>query len=348
MRYRSNLNVPKPSSKLNQEQVLPTLYLKPGTKIELAEESEYLYLLHPDHDYGQSIFPLNATRAILAIEPLEIEPITLTAILRARIPIIIFSQTGEFLGRIEPDYPARGDILKAQAIMSEQQATAIMQACCWGNLRRCRRYLLRSAREKNREINSVGDALNELINLVYRQESVSSLQGLLGMGMKIYYEAFPICLNQDWQFTSRHDNSPISRMLNFSYKLLEQSAKTAVYAVGLNPAIGFWHTTHHSQQGLVADIASEFKLYSEAVVVRVVNKGQVLPKDFADCWREEKLPKIAVAAIAKSFEQKMNERFTYPHTNLKCSYQELLYLQAKQIAWYLCNEVSEYYSPDLR
>ncbi|BAY20081.1 hypothetical protein NIES21_59510 (plasmid) [Anabaenopsis circularis NIES-21] len=46
--------------------------------------------------------------------------------------------------------------------------------------------------------------------------------------------------------------------------------------------------------------------------------------------------------------QKMNERVSYPGTNIKCSYEELLHLQAKQIAMVVCGEISDYYSPDLR
>ncbi|PHJ64998.1 hypothetical protein VF04_04230 [Nostoc linckia z7] len=73
-----------------------------------------------------------------------------------------------------------------------------------------------------------------------------------------------------------------------------------------------------------------------------------MPKDFDEYWESNNLPAIAVQAIIKSFEQKMNERITYPHTRLQCTYQELLYLQSKQIAWFLTGEIEEYYSPDLR
>ncbi len=131
VKYKSNIHVPKPSIKLEQEQILPTLYLKEGTKIEFAESTEYLYPSHPDHDYGTSIFPLNATRAILAFAPVEIEGGVLAELMRSQIPVILFSKNGEPLGRIEPNYTTRTNLIQAQALMSDTQRIHLTQGSVW-------------------------------------------------------------------------------------------------------------------------------------------------------------------------------------------------------------------------
>jgi CRISPR-associated protein Cas1 len=143
----------------------------------------------------------------------------------------------------------------------------------WGILRRYRRFLLRKSRENQSPVEQACEDLQTIIGAVYQQNSVSSLQGLLGAGMQIYYRALPLTLNNDWQFVGRNNNLPFNRMLNFTYQLLEEFAKTAIYAAGLNPAQGYWHESYKTQEGLVKDLASEFKVLCDAVVIRVLNKG---------------------------------------------------------------------------
>ncbi|MBD2505339.1 CRISPR-associated endonuclease Cas1 [Anabaena azotica] len=347
MKYRTNIRVPKPSTKIEQEKVLPTIFLKEYSTIEI-DKSGYIRISHPDFDYNQTLWSIDDLQAIIAFEPLEFDSNLITTFMRSQIPIVILDSQGGVLGRIEPSYKIRPDILQAQSLMSSEQKVRIMQAVAWSKLRRLRRFLSRSSRENSEELTEACQRLKEAINLVYRQDNVDSLQGMIGHGMLLFYNALPSCLNQDWRYTGRRENSPIVRMLNFSNKLLEESVKIAINSVGLNPAHGYWHSSYKSQLGLVADFVSEFQLFAESAVVRACNRGQVVPKDFDNCWDSEHLPKIAVSAIADSFEKKMNERFTYPHTNLNCSYQELLYLQAKQLTWFLTGEIDEYYSPDIK
>lgn len=338
--YKQRRKVPKPSPKLETANLLPTIYLESGTNIKLSGEGEQLQF----KEKSEWSADVASIRAIIAIEPIEIDARALSALMQFKIPVVIFSEVGEVLGRIEPTYPVRGELLHAQYMIHPMTKTQILQASVWGNLRRCRGFLLRSGREHGTDFSEDCKNLNFAIDSVYKHDNVLSVSGVLGQGLKIYYGAFPKLLRYDWGLKSRHDNSPICRMLNFSYAMLEESVKTAVHAIGLNPAVGFWHSSYHQQQGLITDLASEFKLYSEAVILRLVNRSQIVPKDFDGYW-EKGIPPKVIHAIAKSYEAKMTEKFTYPHTQLKCTYQELLYVQAQQLAWVLLGEIEEYYSP---
>src|SRR5690242_19551993 len=140
--------------------------------------------------------------------------------------------------------------------MSDEKRIAIMQAVSWSKLRRVRRFLMRSS-QRTQKITTACNQLRDLANLVYRHDSIESLQGLIGQAMLQYYSALPDCFNLDWGFTSRHDNSPVSRMLDFANKLLSESIKTAVDSVGLDPAVGYWHSSYKNQLGLIADFRGE-------------------------------------------------------------------------------------------
>lgn len=345
LEYRSGMNIPKPTQKFTIERSLVTLYLKAGTKIELSTDPNYLYIQQPDNN---NCAALNSLRAIVTVEPVTIEPQALSKIMNYQIPVVIFSQTGSLMGKIAAASSIEEKIGLAQANMSQEMRLKIMRPSVWGNLRRCRRYLLRSRREKNSAVDIACQQMEIVINRVYHPETIAALMETFQQGQKLYYSAFPHLLLHEWGLEMCQPNSTVSRMLDFSYRLLEESVKIAVENAGLNPTIGFWHTNQHQQQALIADLASEFKLYSELVVIRVLNKQVIVREDFDGHEDKPGLPLSVVHALQYSYMQKMNEQVTYPGTKFKCSYEELLYLQAKQIAMLLGGEINEYYSPDLR
>ncbi|BBD62753.1 CRISPR-associated Cas1 family protein (plasmid) [Nostoc sp. HK-01] len=345
LEYRSGMNIPKPTQKFTIERSLVTLYLRAGTRIELSTDPNYLYIQQPENN---SCAALKKIRAIMTVEPIAIEPQALSKIINYQIPIVIFSQTGSFMGKIAGASSIEEKIDLAQANMSQEMKLKIMRPSVWGNLRRCRRYLMRSRGESNSAVDIACEQMEQVINRVYQQESIAALLETFQQGQQLYYSVFGHLLKHEWGLKCHEPNSVVSRMLDFSYRLLEESVKIAVENTGLNPTIGFWHTNRHQQQALIADLANEFKLYSELVVIRVLNKQVIVREDFDGHGDKSGLPLSVVHALQYSYMQKMNEQFTYPGTKIKCSYEELLYLQAKQIAMLLCGTINEYYSPDLR
>ncbi|MBD2498208.1 CRISPR-associated endonuclease Cas1 [Nostoc sp. FACHB-280] len=345
LEYSSGMNIPKPTQKFTIERSLVTLYLGAGTKIELSTDPNYLYIQQPENN---SCAALNSLKAIVTIEPVAIEPQALSKIINYQIPIVIFSQTGSFMGKIAGASSIKEKIDIAQANMNQEMKLKIMQPSVWGNLRRCRRYLMRSRGESNSAVDIACEQMEQLINRVYQQETITALIETFQQGQQLYYSAFGHLLKHEWGLKCHEPNSVVSRMLDFSYKLLEESVKIAVENVGLNPTIGFWHTNQYQQQALIADLANEFKLYSDRVVVKVLNKQAIVKEDFDKHGDKPGLPLSVVHLLLYSYMQKMNERVTYPGAKIKCSYEQLLCLQAKQIAMVLCGEISDYYSPDLR
>ncbi|MHC5772102.1 MAG: CRISPR-associated endonuclease Cas1 [Nostoc sp.] len=346
-KYQAYTNVPKPSPKLAEiiKQSGTTLYLDTGAIVQLIDPDASVLQITVGRQ--ESIFKLTDIRAIIATEP-EIKSSALTKILRWRIPVILFSQSGEFLGRIEPDYKIRADIMQFQAIMTDAMRVEIMQGATWGRLRRLRRFLQRSGRDGAVEISQASKDILHLSNCITNHDSIASLQGLIGQAMLIFYRILPQCINPDWRFTSRHDNSPVCRMLDFSEKLLEESIKNAVFSVGLNPNLGYWHQSHHQTKGLIADLTTEFQILAIACVKTVLNRGYVTAKDFNKCWDENTLPLVAAQAITRAYQVKMATEISYPQINVKCTYEDLFYIQSKQLILYLQGQIQEYYSPDLK
>ena len=162
-KYQAYTNVPKPSPKLAEiiKQSGTTLYLDTGSIVELIEPDTSVLKITVDRQ--ESILKLTDIRAIIATEP-EIKSSALTKILRWRIPVILFSQSGEFLGRIEPDYKIRADIMQFQAMMTDAMRVEIMQGAVWGRLCRLRRFLQRSGRDGAVEVSQASKDILHLSN----------------------------------------------------------------------------------------------------------------------------------------------------------------------------------------
>src|SRR5262249_41971971 len=80
------------------------------------------------------------------------------------------------------------------------------------------------------------------------------------------------------RYTARSRRPPIDRfsaLLNFGYALLETAVMRAVMAVGLEPALGFYHTPRSAAHPLVLDLMELFRVALwDMVVIGSLNRGQ--------------------------------------------------------------------------
>jgi CRISP-associated protein Cas1 len=53
---------------------------------------------------------------------------------------------------------------------------------------------------------------------------------------------------------NRHATHPLNAMLNYAYAVLESQVRIATVAQGLDPTIGYLHTSRHSRVALVYDL----------------------------------------------------------------------------------------------
>lgn len=210
LEYRSGMNIPKPAQKFTIGQSLVTLYLKAGTKIELSTDPNYLYIQQPENN---SCAALKTIRALVTVEPVAIEPQALSTIMNYQIPVVIFSQTGSLMGKIAVTSSIEEKIDLAQANMSQEMKLKIMRPSVWGNLRRCRRYLMRSRGESNSAVDIACEQMEQLINRVYQPESIAALIETFQQGQQLYYSAFEHLLKHEWGLKFPEPNSVVSRML---------------------------------------------------------------------------------------------------------------------------------------
>lgn len=203
------------------------------------------------------------------------------------------------------------------------------------------RYLLRGTRG-NDEARAASqgslDRIRELLRKLAAAGSADTLRGLEGGAAKAYFAALPNLLGgqvaEELRFSGRNKRPPRDRfncLLGFGYALLQSAVTRAVLAVGLEPALGFYHRPRSAAHPLVLDLMELFRVpLWDMVLIGSLNRGQWDPEeDFelrpGHVWLSDDGRKKALSL----FEQRLEESHKHPHTGQPLSYARIIELEAR-------------------
>lgn len=131
--------------------------------------------------------------------------------------------------------------------------------------------------------------------------------------------------------TRRPTVDRFSAILNFGYALLQTAVMGSVLAVGLEPALGFYHTPRSAAHPLVLDVMEMFRCpLWDMVVVASLNRGQWDPNaDFSvtrtTIWLSDDGKKKAIGL----FEDRLQEVWKHPVVNYSLSYARTIELETR-------------------
>ena len=319
-----------------QRDNMSSLYLRPSTTIALAEDPLWLVLLHPEQGYSTAIYELAQVRSIVAFGNVGFESDVLPRLLQFGISMVFFGGDGEFLGRLEPNFGVAPERLKAQINLGEDRKLYLTQRLVRASLRQHRRLIQRSQREHKIDLAEAIQSLDFSITAIKGKEKIASVASLLGSGLHGYYLGLVQAIRiPGWIYEGRKVATPLTAMLNFGYRLLEQEIRVAIATAGLDPRFGLWHS---GADALAKDLASGCKPLVDAVVVRCINRGQVALKDF-DGWKPslKSVPFRVREILQEDFEKKL------------CGVvggglvRDAIRFQAQQLAQYLLAEIEEFH-----
>jgi CRISPR-associated protein Cas1 len=136
------------------------------------------------------------------------------------------------------------------------------------------------------------------------------------------------------RFSKRSRRPPrdrINALLGFGYALVYQAVLQAVVAVGLEPALGFFHTPRSSAHPLVLDLMELFRVpIWDMVLIGSVNRLQWDPaSDFSvtpgRVWLSQSGRKKAI----QLFEKRLLETWKHPVVGYSLSYARLIELEVR-------------------
>jgi CRISP-associated protein Cas1 len=79
---------------------------------------------------------------------------------------------------------------------------------------------------------------------------------------------------------NRHASHPVNAMLNYAYAILESQVRMQIVAEGLDPTIGYLHTSTPERQALVLDLMEPQRPIVDGKVLEIVQAHVFHPADF--------------------------------------------------------------------
>jgi CRISPR-associated protein Cas1 len=203
------------------------------------------------------------------------------------------------------------------------------------------RYLLRASRG-NAAVRAACqphlERIRESLRKVATATCEESLLGLEGMAAKAYFAALPSLLSPqvpaEMRPTGRSKHPPRDRfnaLLSFGYAMLQTAVYRSAVAVGLEPALGFYHRPRTAAPPLVLDVMELFRTTLwEIPLIGSVNRLQWnVERDFAispgQVWLSDEGRKTAI----KLFEERLEESHKHPHTGQSLTYARMIELELR-------------------
>ena len=202
------------------------------------------------------------------------------------------------------------------------------------------RYLLRATRqqeEKRARILENVEVLRQSLRGMGRAEGVEVLRGLEGQAARAYFELFPVLLASSSPLfypEGRNRRPPKDRcnaLLSFGYALLYRSVMEAVLSVGLEPALGFYHTPRSSAHPLVLDLMDLFRVSVwDIPLLGSLNRGQWDPTgDFSVTKEKVWLSDSGRRKAVDVFERRLQEKWKHPVVGYSLSYRRTIELEVR-------------------
>jgi CRISPR-associated protein Cas1 len=296
--------------------------------------------------------PLIKVDGVVVLGRATVSPAAIIELLERHIPLSFLTNTGRYLGRLEPELTKNIFVRAAQwqAEGESERAVNAVRGFVRGKLKNYRNTLLRREREGvEGDLRGGIQRLEQAIAPIDQTAKIDQLRGLEGAGSAAYFGCFnQLIRSADFQFSTRNrrpPTDPVNALLSFSYALLRHDVQGAVNIVGFDPYLGYLHVQRYGRPSLALDLMEEFRpLVADAVVLQAINKRSLLISDFTTepLSGAVSLTQEGLKTFLRLYEQKKQSKFKHPVLGRQCTYQEAFEIQARFLAKYLMGEIEKY------
>jgi len=232
-------------------------------------------------------------------------------------------------------------IRQYKALTDEGLCLRLAQALVLAKVEGQHRYLLRATRGGLETRQDLLPHLTGLQNALRSAAAVpdrETLRGHEGSAAVHYFAGLRDLLNdqvpEELRAGTRNRRPPLDRfnaLMSFGYGLLHTSVMRALLAVGLEPALGFFHTPRSAAYPLVLDLMELFRVSLwDLVVVGSLNRGQWDPAaDFTVTKTRVWLSDAGRKKAIDLFEARLQETWKHPVVRYSLSYMRTIELEAR-------------------
>jgi CRISPR-associated protein Cas1 len=287
-------------------------------------------------------YPVNEVGSLVVHGYSQISTQSLYLCAQNRIPVHFITTGGRYLGAFNPGTASVHRRLRQLRALSDQAFCLNLSIrLVTSKVQNALRYILRSTRGAGSRpaiVEGSVRTIRECLKSVARARDTEQLRGYEGLAARAYFDAVPAMLRQEipseLNFCQRNRRPPRDRfnaLLGFGYALLYQAVMQSILTVGLEPAIGFFHTPRSSAHPLALDIMELFRVPMwDMPLIGSVNRLQwdVL-EDFTvspgRIWLSDSGRRKAVHL----FERRLEEVWKHPILGYSLSYARLMELEVR-------------------
>lgn len=319
--------------------LLRTLYILQHGQV-LAKESERL-IVKQEQKIVREI-PAIKVDQIMVFGNAQITTQAMQFCLQEKIPIYLLSGQGHYYGVIDSFSTEPVLLHREQFLRANDEGFCLKMAISLvhGKIANSRLMIKRQSRRHNSEVlQAAADTLKDSLTQLTTATDLDQLRGFEGNAAKVYFKALSASVDSSWNFNQRVRQPPtdgINAMLSYGYTLLFYNIYSLLLARGLNPHVGFLHSTRPGHPALASDLMEEFRaIVVDAVVWKLVVNNQLSVDDFTYPKTEDEpciLTSPARQLFIRAIEQKLNSAITHPVTGTQMDYRRCIEYQVLHLA----------------
>jgi len=294
--------------------------------LKLTKEGQRFIINYPGKSRKAREIRINDTEEIYIFGRISLSPPVIQSCLKRKIPVHFLSASGDYLGGLK-GFTTKNVELRVNQFQSYfdlqkriSLAKSIVKGKIYGQIHVVselkRRYFFKP-------FEGIIFRLNLYLKDLSKAEEIDTLMGIEGTASKTYFEALTLVFKKlGWKFpgrVKRPPTDPVNALLSLGYTLLFSKILSFVEASGLDPYLGYLHSTDYGKPSLVLDLMEEWRpLFVDTLVIRCLSWKAISTKDFTDQVLEEDEPysiKLTPAGLKKfitQFQQKLKEESFYP------------------------------------
>ncbi len=320
---------------------MPSLFLlTPGTHVSLQSRALRIEIpARDDEPAVDRILPLVEIERVIIGDATQTTTAALAALLELDIPISFCSWSGRVLGLLRPPSTA------SAGTRLEQYRRSLDPAFCLDTARTLieakilnqRRILQRLAANRNLDLSAATDWFNALIQHTPRITTLDALRGIEGTASARYYEELARFFPPDFPFerrSRRPPHNPVNAVLSYCYVVVAGQIEATLWTCGLDPALGFYHTTEDRRASLALDLLEPFRApLCDALAVDLFSHQMLNEKNFerrcSDDPADHQQPGCFLTLDGRKkffvqLERRLERQFTYELTGQRTTLRALI------------------------
>jgi CRISPR-associated protein Cas1 len=285
--------------------------------------------------------PIRAVGALVLHGAVQVSAQALQLCLAHDVSVHWLTAGGRYMGSLAPSAGSVQRRLRQYAAVTDPgTALRLARRLVSAKVESQLRFLLRATRGDGEARTAVAETVAVLraqLKQVARAEGVAALRGYEGVASKAYFAALPLLIHQEMRSllaprgrSRRPPRDRFNAALSFGYALLYSRVQQSILAVGLDPALGFYHAPRSAAYPLALDVMELFRVpLWDMPLVASINRRQWSSSDFVEAGGSIWLSDSGRRKAAKLFEDRLAESWKHPVLGYSLSYARTIELEVR-------------------